>query len=113
MEATGRRWSCPALLGFCIPTAAIIGFLVGGSGAGLLCGCAGFIFGWALCKGALVAGIRGAVLGVTFAILVGPVADHLVNRVPITEKLKPAMIVGSLVGGLLGVRNFRRPKPVA
>lgn len=88
--------------------AALIGYWFGGGGAALLSACGGLIFGWAIHKGAVFAGFRGALLGAGFAMLVGPGADFLFNDVPFDEKLVPAVIVGSLVGSLLGVRNFRK-----
>lgn len=84
--------------------------LLGQSGA-LLAGCGGGIVGWAIAKRAVFSALRGAVIGVVFALIVGPGADHLVNGVPFGEKIRSAVVVGGLVGGLLGVRNHRTIGP--
>ena len=90
----------------------IVGYAAWGGGAAVLTATAGAILFWAVRKSAVVAGLRGAALGVAFAALVGPGLDWLISGAPPTEKLVPAAVIGALVGATLGVRNFRKPRGV-
>lgn len=103
-----------ALLGWLPPP--LVGMGLGGWlgawGGALLGAVGGLILAWGIQKGAVWAGARGAVLGAFFATLIGPGGDWLISGAPFGERLRAAVIVGALVGGLLGVRNFR-PRNVA
>lgn len=88
-----------------------MGFLLGGVGGALLGAVGGAITCWGIHKQAVVKGIRGALTGAFFLLLVGPLADWFISRAPPGPKAIYAVVVGALVGGLLGVRNARRPRP--
>lgn len=80
------------------------GSLAGGTFLGFV---GGSILAWGIRKGAVLAAVRGAILGGLFAFLIGPLADSLISGAPITEKLLLSLVAGILLGSLLGVRNFR------
>lgn len=84
-----------------------LGFFVASAGGALLGAVGGGIVAWAISKGAVVAMLRGAAIGIGFALLIGPGADYLIFRADPGERALPAVVMGGLVGGLLGVRNFR------
>lgn len=97
-------WLLPPLVGMGV------GGWLGAWGGALLGGVGGLILAWGIEKGAVWAGARGAALGAVFALLIGPGGDWLISGAPFGERWRAAAIVGVLVGGLLGVRNFRPPK---
>lgn len=100
--------AAPVALG--IALGAGIGWLLMSPAGALLTACAGGILGWSFVKRVVWAWFRGALLGAGFLSLVGPGADWFLHGVPMDEKLHDAIVIGSLVGGLLGVRNARRSK---
>ena len=107
-RTTMRPW--PFVIVVCASGGAVLGACVG-QGAALLAGVGGAILGWAVVKGVVVAAVRGIFLGAGFAVVVGPLADRMISGRPIHETLWAALVVGTLVGGLLGVRNARRKRP--
>lgn len=84
------------------PEAALLGAVLGG------------IVAWSLEKGGaagLAALARGAVLGSLFLTLVGPGADSLISGTPLRSNALLSIVAGGLVGGALGVKNYRKRKP--
>ncbi|MFO0944757.1 MAG: hypothetical protein U1D30_02240 [Planctomycetota bacterium] len=86
----------------------VVGHYMGSlSGGAFLGTVGGAILAWGIHKHAIVAALRGAILGGGFAFLIGPFADSMISGAPITEKLLLSLVAGILLGALLGVRNFR------
>ena len=111
MANGGRdRWRLPLLLILGLAIGSLVGALSAGRAGAVIAGAGGLVLGWGMHKQALRAALSGALIGAGFAVIVGPGADHILQGAPFTERLTVALVVGSLVGALIGVRNARRPR---
>lgn len=89
---------------------AVVGAAIAGNEGALLGGVAGLLALWANRRRAWWNALRGAAIGAAFLFLVGPLADSLLSRTPLTERVLQAVVAGALVGAALGIKNARAPK---